>query len=63
MKTIVTASDLASNGAPPAFDEPLHVGRPNLLEAPFEAVATEGFSWSIGVLGRGVSDAQGFELR
>lgn len=30
MKTIRTAADLAINGAPPAFAEPLHVGRPNL---------------------------------
>jgi dTDP-4-amino-4,6-dideoxygalactose transaminase len=30
MKTIRTAADLAINGAPPAFDEPLHVGRPNI---------------------------------
>jgi dTDP-4-amino-4,6-dideoxygalactose transaminase len=30
MKSIRTASDLAINGAPPAFAEPLHVGRPNL---------------------------------
>lgn len=30
MKTIRHASDLAINGAPPAFDEPIHVGRPNL---------------------------------
>jgi len=30
MKTIRTASDLAINGAPPAFPEPLHVGRPNV---------------------------------
>lgn len=30
MKTIRTAADLAINGAPPAFQEPLHVGRPNV---------------------------------
>jgi dTDP-4-amino-4,6-dideoxygalactose transaminase len=30
MKTIHNRSDLAINGAPPAFDEPLHVGRPNI---------------------------------
>lgn len=30
MKTIRTKKDLAINGAPPAFDEPLHVGRPNI---------------------------------
>ncbi|MEQ1439883.1 DegT/DnrJ/EryC1/StrS family aminotransferase [Fontimonas sp. SYSU GA230001] len=30
MKTIRNASDLAINGAPPAFPEPIHVGRPNL---------------------------------
>ena len=30
MKTITTVADLAINGAPPAFDEGLHVGRPNL---------------------------------
>lgn len=30
MKEIRTAADLAINGAPPAFSEPLHVGRPNL---------------------------------
>lgn len=30
MKSIRTASDLAINGAPPAFPAPLHVGRPNL---------------------------------
>jgi len=30
MKTIRSASDLAINGAPPAFPEPLHVGRPNV---------------------------------
>lgn len=29
-KYIRTPADLAVNGAPPAFDEPLHVGRPNL---------------------------------
>lgn len=28
-KSIHRAADLAINGAPPAFDEPLHVGRPN----------------------------------
>lgn len=30
MKTIRSKSDLAINGAPPAFAEPLHVGRPNI---------------------------------
>lgn len=30
MKEIRTVADLAINGAPPAFAEPLHVGRPNL---------------------------------
>lgn len=30
IKRISTPSDLAINGAPPAFDEPLHVGRPNI---------------------------------
>jgi dTDP-4-amino-4,6-dideoxygalactose transaminase len=30
MKTIHTLQDLAINGAPPAFDEQLHVGRPNI---------------------------------
>jgi dTDP-4-amino-4,6-dideoxygalactose transaminase len=30
MKQIRTRSDLAINGAPPAFAEPLHVGRPNI---------------------------------
>jgi dTDP-4-amino-4,6-dideoxygalactose transaminase len=30
MKSIRTPADLAINGAPPAFAEPLHVGRPNL---------------------------------
>lgn len=30
MKRIRTRADLAINGAPPAFSEPLHVGRPNL---------------------------------
>ena len=29
-KIIRNPSDLAINGAPPAFDEPLHVGRPNI---------------------------------
>jgi dTDP-4-amino-4,6-dideoxygalactose transaminase len=29
-KTIHGKADLAINGAPPAFDEPLHVGRPNI---------------------------------
>jgi dTDP-4-amino-4,6-dideoxygalactose transaminase len=29
-KIIRSPSDLAINGAPPAFDEPLHVGRPNI---------------------------------
>jgi len=30
MKSIRTLHDLAVNGAPPAFEEPLHVGRPNV---------------------------------
>lgn len=30
LKTIRSTADLAINGAPPAFDEPLHVGRPNI---------------------------------
>lgn len=30
MKQIRSPSDLAINGAPPAFPEPLHVGRPNI---------------------------------
>ena len=30
MKEINSARDLAINGAPPAFDQPLHVGRPNV---------------------------------
>ena len=30
MKKIESKSDLAINGAPPLFDEPIHVGRPNL---------------------------------
>ena len=30
MKTITSPKDLAINGAPPAFAEPLHVGRPNI---------------------------------
>lgn len=30
MKTINSTADLAINGAPPAFAEPLHVGRPNI---------------------------------
>ena len=30
MKTIRSAADLAIHGAPPAFAEPLHVGRPNI---------------------------------
>jgi|SRR5690625_1491786 len=29
-KSIGSKADLAINGAPPAFDEPLHVGRPNI---------------------------------
>ena len=32
IKTIESAADLAINGAPPAFAEPLHVGRPNLSD-------------------------------
>lgn len=32
-KTIRTPEDLAINGAPPAFSEPLHVGRPNIGNA------------------------------
>lgn len=30
MKPILKSQDLAINGAPPAFDQPLHVGRPNI---------------------------------
>jgi dTDP-4-amino-4,6-dideoxygalactose transaminase len=30
MKSICTPQDLAINGAPPAFEQPLHVGRPNI---------------------------------
>lgn len=30
MKKVVSPEDLAINGAPPAFEEPLHVGRPNI---------------------------------
>ncbi|MDN5924478.1 MAG: DegT/DnrJ/EryC1/StrS family aminotransferase [Xanthomonadales bacterium] len=30
LKTIRSKADLAINGAPPTFDEPLHVGRPNI---------------------------------
>lgn len=30
MKTVRSAKDLAINGAPPMFAEPLHVGRPNI---------------------------------
>lgn len=30
MKQIHTPQDLAINGAPPAFEQPLHVGRPNI---------------------------------
>lgn len=30
MKTIASIQDLAINGAPPAFEQPLHVGRPNI---------------------------------
>lgn len=30
LKTIRSKTDLAIHGAPPAFDEPLHVGRPNI---------------------------------
>jgi dTDP-4-amino-4,6-dideoxygalactose transaminase len=30
VKQIRSASDLAINGAPPAFDAPIHVGRPNI---------------------------------
>ena len=30
MKNIASLADLAINGAPPAFAEPLHVGRPNI---------------------------------
>lgn len=29
-KRIASLADLAMNGAPPAFDEPIHVGRPNI---------------------------------
>ena len=30
MKNIASSQDLAINGAPPMFAEPLHVGRPNI---------------------------------
>jgi dTDP-4-amino-4,6-dideoxygalactose transaminase len=30
MKQLLTSQDLAINGAPPAFEHPLHVGRPNI---------------------------------
>ena len=30
MKKINSKADLAINGAPPAFEEKLHVGRPNI---------------------------------
>jgi len=30
LKTIRSVADLAINGAPPAFDQPLHVGKPNI---------------------------------
>lgn len=30
MKKLTSSQDLAINGAPPAFQEPLHVGRPNI---------------------------------
>ena len=30
MKLLSTSKDLAINGAPPAFEQPLHVGRPNI---------------------------------
>lgn len=30
MKLIQSAQDLAINGAPPVFDQPIHVGRPNI---------------------------------
>lgn len=32
MKIIKDKADLAINGAPPAFEEKLHVGRPNIGE-------------------------------
>ena len=31
-KDIHSKADLAVNGAPPAFDQPLHVGRPNIVD-------------------------------
>lgn len=31
LKTIITKANLAINGTPPAFDEPLHVGQPNIV--------------------------------
>jgi dTDP-4-amino-4,6-dideoxygalactose transaminase len=41
-KKIRTPSDLAINGAPPAFGEPLHVGRPNTLRPEvFERLTSE----------------------
>ncbi|MDH5833035.1 DegT/DnrJ/EryC1/StrS family aminotransferase [Luteimonas kalidii] len=42
MKQIRSKADLAINGAPPAFAEPLHVGRPNMGERDaFMRLATE----------------------
>ena len=32
MKHTIIRSDLAINGAPPAYPEPLHVGRPNIRD-------------------------------
>ncbi|GAB4123058.1 MAG: hypothetical protein Fur0026_14930 [Sideroxydans sp.] len=44
MKHISTAADLAINGAPPAFAETLHVGRPNIGDrAAFMKLADEMF--------------------
>jgi len=44
MKRISSPRDLAINGAPPAFSEPLHVGRPNIGSAEaFLAMASEMF--------------------
>ncbi|MEP7063048.1 MAG: DegT/DnrJ/EryC1/StrS family aminotransferase [Betaproteobacteria bacterium] len=43
-KTIKTAADLAINGASPLFDQPVHVGRPNIGDRQhFNALADEMF--------------------
>jgi dTDP-4-amino-4,6-dideoxygalactose transaminase len=44
MKSLATLQDLAINGAPPAFEQPLHVGRPNIGDrATFIAYVNEIF--------------------